>query len=237
MRRFLPSCAALCLLAALAASPARAQGDANATVCAADDDSAFSPEQRMAACDAVIKTAANAPKAVAAALVNRGRAAWYANQMKQAFADLDRAIALDPNNARAFRERSIAWRSSGALDRALADASEAVRLDPKDAKAFDTRGDVLVNKGKYDRAIQDYDEALRLDPKLSLGFRDRGAAYYFNKDYERAIKDYDEAIKLDPRSDRAYSNRGAAEGKLGRNGQAIASKQFFLNLFWKRKSK
>ena len=185
MRRFLPSHAALCLLAALAAlaaSPARAQGDASATVCAADDDSAFSAEQRIAACDAVIKAAGNIPKKVAEALVDRGRAAWYADKMSQAFADLNRAIALDPSNARAFRERSNAWRSTGALDRALADASEAVRLDPKDAKAFDNRGDVLVNKGKYDSAIQDYDEALRLDPKLSLAFRDRGAAYYFKQD-------------------------------------------------------
>ena len=213
----MPSRVVLCLLAAFAASPAGAQGNANATVCAADDDSAFSPEQRIAACNALINAARNAPKEVADALVNRGQAAWYADKMKQAFADLDRAIALDPNNARAFRERSNAYRSIGKLDSALADASEAVRLDPRDAKAFDYRGDVFVDKGKYDRAIQDYDEALRLDPKLSLAFRDRGAAYYFNKDYERAIKDYDEAIKLDPRSDRAYSNRGAAYGKLGRN--------------------
>ena len=226
----MPSRVVLFLLAALAASPAAAQGDANAAVCATDDDSAFSPEQRIAACNALIKAARNAPKEVADALVNRGQAAWYADKMKQAFADLDRAIALDPNNARAFRERSNAYRSIGKLDRALADASEAVRLDPRDAKAFDNRGDVFVDKGQYDRAIQDYDEALRLDPKLSLAFRDRGAAYYFNKDYERAIKDYDEAIKLDPRSDRGYSNRGAAYKKLGRNGQAIADESEAIKL-------
>jgi hypothetical protein len=41
----------------------------------------------------LIKAARNAPKAVADALVNRGQAAWYADKMKQAFADLDRAIA------------------------------------------------------------------------------------------------------------------------------------------------
>src|SRR5271156_7095908 len=189
----MPSRVALCLLAAVAASPAAAQGTATPTVCAADADSAFSPDQRIAACTALIKTARNAPREVADALVNRGQAAWYADKMKQAFADLDRAIALDPNNARAFRERSNAYRSIGKLDRALADASEAVRLDPRDAKAFDNRGDVFVEKGQYERAIHDYDEALRLDPKLNLAFRDRGGAYYFNKNYERAIKDYDEA--------------------------------------------
>src|ERR1700759_2468530 len=92
----------LCLLSVVTASPAWAQGDANASVCAAEDDSAFSAAQSMADGDAVIKAARNAPKPVADALVNRAQAAWYADKMKQAFADLDRAIALDPNNARAF---------------------------------------------------------------------------------------------------------------------------------------
>src|ERR1700761_5684348 len=145
----MPSRVVLCLLAVVAASPVAAQGNANAAVCAADDDSAFSAEQRIAACDALIKAVRNAPKEVADALVNRGQAAWYADKMNQAFADLDRAIALDPHNARAFRERSNAFRSIGKLDRALADATEAVRLDPKDPKAFDNRGDVFVEKGQY----------------------------------------------------------------------------------------
>ena len=61
----------LCLLAAVAASPAAAQGNANAAVCAADDDSAFSAEQRIAACNALIKATRNAPEEVADALVNR----------------------------------------------------------------------------------------------------------------------------------------------------------------------
>ena len=142
MRRALPSLAVICLFAVFAASPASAQANANAAICAQGDDSAFSPEQRIAACDALIKTARN-PKAVAEALVNRGRAAWYADKMKQAYADLDRAIALDPNNARAFRERSNAYRTDHKLDLALADASEAVRLDPKDPIAFAVRPSLL----------------------------------------------------------------------------------------------
>jgi hypothetical protein len=55
----MPSRVVLFLLAAVAASPAGAQGDANAAVCAADDDGAFSPEQRIAACNALIKAAGN----------------------------------------------------------------------------------------------------------------------------------------------------------------------------------
>src|SRR5271165_2355918 len=137
MRRSLPVLVVMCLFTASAAPPALAQANVNADICAQDDDSANSPEQRIAACTALIADAKGG--ALAAALVNRGVAYYYINKMVLAFADFDRAIALDPNNVRAFRERSNSFRTVGKLDRALADANAAVRLDPNDAKAFDNR--------------------------------------------------------------------------------------------------
>ncbi|MCC2109557.1 MAG: hypothetical protein KDJ40_19155, partial [Hyphomicrobiales bacterium] len=62
MRRLAPSLAAICLFAASAASPAHAQANARADICAADDDSAFAPEQRIASCTALIKSAKGAQK-------------------------------------------------------------------------------------------------------------------------------------------------------------------------------
>ena len=105
MRRLTTLLAALCLLAA-ALPPAKAQSTANADICAATDSSAVTPEQRIAACSALVEASKDAPVELSALLVNRGAAYWYINKMSQAFADLDRAIALDPKNARAFRERS-----------------------------------------------------------------------------------------------------------------------------------
>ena len=230
IRRTAPLLAAFCLFPAVFAPQAKAQATANADICAADDDSAYSAEQRVAACGVLIKAAKDAPKQLSAALVNRGAAYWYMDKMPQAFADLDRAIALDPTNARAYLERSNSHRSAGHLDRALADANEAVRLDPSNAKALDNRGNVFNNKAQYDRAIEDYNEALRLDPKFSLGFKDRGAAYYFKHDYNGAIRDYDEAIRLNPKNDEAYTNRAAAYTKLGRHEQAIADDSAAIKL-------
>jgi tetratricopeptide (TPR) repeat protein len=226
--------ASLCLFVVIAAAPADAQpnaaANADADVCAAGNDGAFSPPQRIAACTALIEATKDAPKELANWLVDRGAAYWYVNKIPQALGDLDRAIALDPTNARAFRERSNSHRSAGRIDLALADANESLRLDPHDAKAFDNRGNVFNNNGQYDRAIEDYNEALRLDPGFGLAFMDRGAAYYFKMEYEHAIEDYDEAIKLDPGRDRAYANRGAAYKKLGRTEQALADESEAIRL-------
>jgi tetratricopeptide (TPR) repeat protein len=164
------------LLLPLTAPAAQAESSANADICASTDAAAYSPEQRIAACGALIDTLKDQPKALAAALVNRGATYWFVNKIQLSLGDFDRAIALDPGNARAFRERSNACRSIGRLDQALADANQAVKLDPDDAKAFDNRGNVFNNDGQYDRAIADYSEALRLAPGDAQTFMDRGVA-------------------------------------------------------------
>ena len=223
---FSPPACSLCL----PAPAARAETSPNADICASTDDAPYSPEQRIAACGALIDTLKDQPQAQAAALVNRGATYWYIDKTDLALADFDRAIALDPNNARAFRERSNAYRSIGQLDKALIDANKAVRARSQRCAAFDYRANVFNNNGQYDRAIADYNEALRLKPDDAQTYMDRGVAYYFKKDYQAAIGDYDQAIKLDPKKSRAYTNRGAAYKKLGRTDQAIADESEAIKL-------
>ncbi|MGC1444560.1 MAG: tetratricopeptide repeat protein, partial [Xanthobacteraceae bacterium] len=192
MRRTRPAFAAACLFTGLAGlaglanllaapaaraqspaqAPAQSPGVTNAGICASTDDDAYPPQRRIEACSTLIDTLADQPTALAAALVNRGTIYWYINKSQLALTDLDRAIALDPKNERAFRERSNTYRTMGRLDKALSDANEAVRLDPHDAQAFEKRGNVFNNTGQSDRAIADYNEALRLKPDDSIAYMD-----------------------------------------------------------------
>ncbi len=214
--------AALTAIGLASAFAAQAQDATNAAICAAGDEAAVSAQQRIAACTATIDTLNDQPQSLAAALVNRGATYWYIKKTDLALTDLDRAVALDPTNARALRERSNTYRVIGRVDKALADANEAIRLDPNDPKAFDSRGNAFISNRQYDRAIADYNEALRLKPDFALAFKDRGAAYYFKEDYQAALKDLDDSIRLDPKSATAFTDRGAIYKKLGRNDRAIA---------------
>src|SRR5665213_4322393 len=224
MRRSLPLLA-ICFVTAMTATlaaPALAQTSANSDICAANDESAVSLEQRIAACTGVIADVKDAPQALSTALVNRGSASWTINKTQAAFADFDRAIALDPKNARAFRERSNAFRSVGRLDRALADANEAVRLDPKFSLAFMDRGSAHYFKGEMEPAIADYSESVRLDPKRSRALTHRGAAYKKLGRVEQALADESEAIKLDPQVPEYFDNRGLSYQENGDYDRAIA---------------
>jgi len=124
MRRMMSMLSAGCLLAS-GVPPAMAQTNPNAGVCASDDDSAVSAEQRIAACTAMVEATKDVPAELSVILVNRASAYWFINKMPQAIADLDRATALEPKNVRAFRERAKTYRTLGRLDLALADSNQA----------------------------------------------------------------------------------------------------------------
>jgi tetratricopeptide (TPR) repeat protein len=50
-------------------------------------------------------------------------------------ADCTEAIRLDPKDARAYCNRSVAYTSKGDVDKAFADCCDAIRFNPKYAEA------------------------------------------------------------------------------------------------------
>src|SRR5580700_8276036 len=93
-----------CLIAVLAASwfliPAAHAETSNTAICTSSDDNAYPPQRRIDACGTLIETLTDQPQALVTALVNRGAIYHSISEEDPALTDLDRAIALDPNNAR-----------------------------------------------------------------------------------------------------------------------------------------
>jgi tetratricopeptide (TPR) repeat protein len=176
-----------------------------------------SPDRLIAACSFVIDDAATSrAERVAALLVRAETRAMTPDGTDKALSDLDRAIALDERNARAYRLRGDLTREAGGnLAHAEADLTKAITLGPQDAEAFEQRGIVYTNQHRFDRAIADYSEAIRLKPNDAQAYSDRGATYYLTGDYQKAVSDCDEALRLDPNRPRTYSNRASAYKKLG----------------------
>ena len=110
------------------------------------------------------------------AYYNRGAAKIEKGDLDGAIADYNRAIELNPKDARAYYNRGIAKRAKGDLDGAIADFSRAIELDPKYAIAYNNRGIAKDDKGDLDGAIADYNRAIELDPKLAIAYNNRGNA-------------------------------------------------------------
>ena len=208
------------LVLGLGACPVLAAGPA--VECAAG--SKASPSELIAVCTTVIEQAAVSAKEQSAALATRAEAyAQTSSGLTAALKDLDRAIALDGRNARAYRLRGDLMREAGGdPSKAAADLSTAISLAPDDAEAFELRGVVYTGQRRLDRALADYDQAIRLKPDFAQAYADRGVAFYLRGDNEKAVRDYDEAIRLDPDRPRTYTNRAAAYKKLGQMEKALA---------------
>ena len=91
--------------------------------------------------------------------------------------DLNDAILIDPQLAKAYNYRSLAFSALGQFQLAVQDYGQAISLDPQYALAYANRGDANRNLGNIQSAIADYNQSVRVDPTLSEYHEDRGLSY------------------------------------------------------------
>jgi tetratricopeptide (TPR) repeat protein len=148
-----------------------------------------------------------ARKAVSAEdFYRRGLAAVRAEKCAEAVADFDRAIDLDPDDARFYKERGECL--NGRADK-LADFEKALALKPAYAAAYLGRGQVYFDQSRVDEmsaddgrnALADFNTAAGLDPKNSAIYYSRGKLYFhYFKDREKAFRDFAKAVELAPQN-------------------------------------
>jgi|SRR5579863_1809395 len=119
---------------------ATASAQQEATAKCANEGNAFSLDDQIAGCTAVIEAAhaASPPNASveAAAFYNRANKYLRKSDAKRAIQDYSQAIRLNPSYVQAFVNRSIANRAIGETASAIADYRQSVKLDA----SFSTHG-------------------------------------------------------------------------------------------------
>lgn len=85
-------------------------------------------------------------------------------RLKQAETAIERAIALDPKQARAYHLRGFLWRVRGDPDRAIAEYQRTLALEPNHAWAHADMGRSKIDVGRSDEAIGDIEMAIQLNP-------------------------------------------------------------------------
>ena len=161
-------------------------------------------------------------KAKAAVLNNRGNAKSRIGDHAGAIADLDWAIAINPQDADAYCNRGNVKNKMGDYTGAITDIDRAIAINPKTAKAYSNRGITKDKLGDLKGAIADFDRAIAIDPEYADAYGNRGNAKDKLGDYKGAIADHDRAIAIDPLYANAYNSRGNAKDKLGDYKDAVA---------------
>jgi tetratricopeptide (TPR) repeat protein len=85
-------------------------------------------------------------------------------KLAEAIAELQRATALDPAYAAAFRNLGYAHDRAGQTDEAIAAYRQALALEPRDAVTLNNLGVLYDKTGHYDEALAAFDQAASADP-------------------------------------------------------------------------
>lgn len=124
--------------------------------------------------------------------------------------DLGHAIALNPKNASAYRDRALLNVRKRDFTHALNDLDQAIFLNSKDAIAYYYRGYIQGVRKENTKAIEDFGKAIELDPA-------RGEFYRAQR--EKLLKEgasqNQPQTNIDPNSSQVGSNESTQKGLAG----------------------
>lgn len=117
-----------------------------------------------------------------------------------------RAIAANPNDAAAFKNRGDAYRDSGFSYDAIDDYGSAIALNPDFIEALAARAKLAWFDAE--QGIADYSRIIALAPNNAEAYSGRAEFYRKEGDYESAVIDCSKAIAGAPEASAAYITRG-----------------------------
>ncbi len=157
-------------------------------------------------------------------------AAAKAGHLDSAMAGVQRAIALDPRNAKAFKLRGDLYQRLDSSDAALDDYKASEQIDPNNARLYISRAALRISRGMQKTALKDCEKAIQLDPADPDGYYNRACALYLGGNTEAARKDAEKAVKLKPDHADALYLSGVTKGELYQEEAGLAEIDAALKL-------
>ncbi len=142
-------------------------------------------------------------------------------QFDAAVEDMDRALAIAPQDPTLLLNRCVVHRESGRLDEAIADASRMIQLYPDDSRPYRNRAVCYYRRQQYDRAIADMTQCIRLQPEGAEAYYGRAYFRMQNREYAEALEDFSRAMELQPPTAADLHSRAKLLIRLGRYEEAI----------------
>lgn len=156
-----------------------------------------------------------------AVFFNMGTAWLRLEDYSKALQFLDRAIEIDPENANAYMQRSLAHYKQSNYQAALKELDVAIRLNPDYYELYYRKGLILLALEQPDGALQAFTEALNYNNKYSDAYYNRGCLWWSKKEYGKALSDLSRAVELSPEDLDYRKNRGLCYYESGQRDLAI----------------
>ena len=117
---------------------------------------------------------------------------------KEAVADYNRALDIDPVNYEAFQGLAKAYEDQGLMEDAENTYKRAIDMQPSNWIGYYSLGIFYSHYSHFNEAIIQFKKAIKLNPNNYLGFNGLGAMYYFTNKLKDATDTFEKAFKIKP---------------------------------------
>ncbi len=149
-------------------------------------------------------------------------------RLDAALAEIEKAVALNPERARTHRLWGVMLMSQGKLAEAESRIRKAVELQPDNARAYWNLAKVAAFQGRPDEAEATYRKAIELDPFFTSARLDLAGLLLEKGRHDEAVEQLSEAARAEPKDPRpccrlgdCYAAQGEAEKAAAAYEQAI----------------
>jgi len=134
--------------------------------------------------------------------IEQGRALYFEGRHENALTYHDKALALEPENAKAWFSKGAALTKLQRYDEALVAYTKAMELRPDSPEACFGRGTVLAKLKQYEDAIAAYRQAATLKPDFYAAWLGLARCGAQQADLAQVLESLAQAIRLNPEKSR-----------------------------------
>jgi serine/threonine protein kinase/predicted Zn-dependent protease len=164
-------------------------------------------------------------------LYSQGRNFHMARDYKSSIALMEKAVAIDPGFAMAYRSMAAAYSNMGF--RAQADACRQKAMELKDRISDRERWLIegtfyMRTERTYDKALESIEKVVQLYPDDPVANNQLGLIHGYLEDYEQSLKYYLVCVRRPGAPYLYYGNAALAYANLGQYGKALELLEEFL---------
>lgn len=148
---------------------------------------------------------------------------------EEAEAHIDKALAIDTKNYKAWYNKGALLLKTGNVNGAL-DAMNKALVDKDYTKALFTRALIYQQTGRCNNALIDIEKVLKEEPRNARAYFIKAECTEQMGKFKESIKLYDNAIKYESNEPLFYMKRGLAYARINDNAAAIHDLSLAIDL-------
>ncbi|TGK00133.1 tetratricopeptide repeat protein [Leptospira langatensis] len=127
-----------------------------------------------------------------------GFAYFQLNDSKNANLYFEKAISLDPNNARYRDHYGVSLYLAGDFQGAKKQFLKCIELDKASPNAYPFLGNIYLQENERAKAIDSFEKALEINPENLMALVNLSNLYFINREFKKSEKYLEESYRQDP---------------------------------------